>query len=544
MGFGLMRNVDIEAQPGAVKVQKKTITVFHTSYSSTFTAVAGTDTCTSSATLPETGTAVTVSTTTTLPAGLAASTNYFLIKLSSTTFKLATTVALASAGTPIDITDAGTGTHTVTTVNPGTVNHIIEDPRTNRLFYQDSNARVWYRTSSESQAFLLNGNTLTNGNGNGMVLFRNSNSTATYLIAFRNAAVDIVNVFGTTQVQTPSWTNSWNFGGAVSDTALNTAAGTNNSHHAIVGQDNIIYFVDDRYVGSIRENSGTVFDPSDTGTYTGSDQALDMPQGEVNQWLEELGVNLLVAGGSYDKIYPWDRTSSTYNLPISVPENSIKRLKNIGNTVYILAGAKGNIYSTQGTYVKIAKKLPDYVVNNSGTILANPVTWGGIATRNGALIFGAAVQTTGNSGVYLLYPDGRLVIDNIPYSGSGNAVALYAKNDLYEIGHASGASTADTSRYSSYETVVHSQLYQVGNKTEKSAFHEVELQLAKPASTGHARIGYRTDTSSSFNTIATFTADGSNTSFNSDIGLQNLENIQIQVEADGDVEIMEIRLIP
>jgi hypothetical protein len=89
---------------------------------STFTADAGTDviTLTSSPAninlLPLS--TIQVSTTTTLPAGLAAATNYFVIKVSDTTFQLATSYANAVAGTAINITDAGTGTHTINTLLP------------------------------------------------------------------------------------------------------------------------------------------------------------------------------------------------------------------------------------------------------------------------------------------------------------------------------------------------------------------------------------------------------------------------------------------
>lgn len=91
--------------------------------SDTFTANAGTDVCTwtSSANIPSnilTGTRVRLTTTTTLPAGLATATDYYVIKVSDTTFKLATSYANAVAGTQIDITDAGTGTHTVTWLLP------------------------------------------------------------------------------------------------------------------------------------------------------------------------------------------------------------------------------------------------------------------------------------------------------------------------------------------------------------------------------------------------------------------------------------------
>lgn len=63
-------------------------------------------------------TRVQVSTTTTLPAGLAAATDYYVIKLTDTTIKLATSYANAVAGTAIDITSTGTGTHTLNTLLP------------------------------------------------------------------------------------------------------------------------------------------------------------------------------------------------------------------------------------------------------------------------------------------------------------------------------------------------------------------------------------------------------------------------------------------
>ncbi len=79
----------------------------------TFTAAA-TDICTKAAHTMETGLKVQVSSATTLPAGLSAATDYFVIYLTANTFKLATSLANALAGTAVDITDAGTGAHTIT----------------------------------------------------------------------------------------------------------------------------------------------------------------------------------------------------------------------------------------------------------------------------------------------------------------------------------------------------------------------------------------------------------------------------------------------
>ena len=49
-----------------------------------------------------------------LPAGLSASTDYYLIRLDESTYSLATSLVNARAGTAINITSAGTGTHTIT----------------------------------------------------------------------------------------------------------------------------------------------------------------------------------------------------------------------------------------------------------------------------------------------------------------------------------------------------------------------------------------------------------------------------------------------
>jgi hypothetical protein len=564
-GIGNLKNVDIDAFVGSIKVKPALLTLFNTAVSDTVTAaVTGVCTCASmTGNANTTGQAVKFTTTTTLPAGLTANTVYFVIRVSQPggTFKVAETIALANAGTAVVITDTGTGTHTVATVNPGTIKHIIKDPRINIRYFQDSNGRIWYLTDGATLCKLLFNATLdnakvgsaalANASGNGMVTFLNSNASATYLLAFRNAVIDIINVFVTTNFETPSWTNAWNFGGVNADAGLVTGAGTGNLHHAIVGQDNIIYFTDDRYIGSIKEIAGQVFTPSNTATYAGNNLALDTPLNEVLTYLEELGTNLLASGNTFNRIYPWDRISDSYNLPLVVPENHVGPLVNLGNLVYIFAGEHGNIYTTQGTYVRFFKKLPEHLTNNSGSIVAQPVTWGGVAIFNGSILFGAGVQTSGNSGVYRIYPDGRLLIDQIPTT-AGRATAIEASGDSavidYLVGFASGANYHDTNRYSSFEGIMQSQFYRVATKTEKGTLSTLEVVIAQPVSTGNVRIKYRVDTSSSFgnfpNGATSFAADGSTTTFSADIGLMDLENLQVQAEIDGNVELVEIRLLP
>ena len=91
--------------------------------SDTFTADASTDiiTWTSTANFPSnliTGTRTRLTTTTTLPGGLSLATDYYYIRVTDSTGKLATSYANAIAGTAINITDAGTGTHTASWLLP------------------------------------------------------------------------------------------------------------------------------------------------------------------------------------------------------------------------------------------------------------------------------------------------------------------------------------------------------------------------------------------------------------------------------------------
>ncbi len=547
-GVGQLKLVDIDSFPGAMKANIKTISSFayRADVTTTFTADAGTDICTATANMQSgtnsnfTYSAVTFSTTGTLPAGFSASTIYFLIWVSSTTFKVATSWVNADTPTPINITDAGTGTHTITPLSIGTINWIVESKTGSSYYFAlDSNGRVWHTRGSNS-FYLLTGNTLTNASGNGLCLFQNSDASKEYLFVFRNAVIDVIEVTGNTPLNTPSWTSGWQ--------SLNTAVGTSNNHEAILGQDNIIYYTDGRYIGSIKENAGQVFAPGTSATYTFNSQALDIPQSEVLSCIDELGIKVVAGSQNSNKIYPWDRISDSFNAPLICPEKDIRKVKNSGNQIYILAGTKGNIYTTQGYSVTFHKKIPDYLMNNSTVVSANPVTWGGIDVRDDALLCGIAGQTTANNGVYRVYLNGKLTQDAIPSSGGANATAISGQNSFYLFGYAGGIDYHDTNLHAdaSYSCVFQSSLYQVGTKVAPEKYDEIEVNIAKPAANGQIRIKYRTDESSSFADFpggaVDFSANGTDTSFRQDIGLINIESLQIQVEFDGLVEITKITL--
>lgn len=85
---------------------------------STFTADAPSDVITHSNINLMPYTRIRLTTSNTLPAGLATATDYYVIKVTDLTCKLATSYNNAVAGTAIDITDSGSGTHTINTLLP------------------------------------------------------------------------------------------------------------------------------------------------------------------------------------------------------------------------------------------------------------------------------------------------------------------------------------------------------------------------------------------------------------------------------------------
>jgi len=105
----------------------------------TFTA-ATTDLCTANAHGLRNGEMVVLTTVTTLPAGLALATVYWVIEAATNTFKLsATSVPFHTTGvpgeiyTPVDITDTGTGAHTFTVHDIGR-NIFVRDHRHIELY--------------------------------------------------------------------------------------------------------------------------------------------------------------------------------------------------------------------------------------------------------------------------------------------------------------------------------------------------------------------------------------------------------------------------
>lgn len=120
-------------------------------------AAAVTDICTIVTHGYTTGLKVRVTSATTLPDGLVAGTDYYVIVLGADTFKLSDSYAHALAGTDIiNITDTGTGVHTMT---PSVI-----DGASVKLQYSNDNQN-WDDIASQSKNITADGNVVFNQSG-------------------------------------------------------------------------------------------------------------------------------------------------------------------------------------------------------------------------------------------------------------------------------------------------------------------------------------------------------------------------------------------
>lgn len=528
-----MRNCDPFRKPGYLELAPQMLKDWDAPFSYTVTANASTDILTALGNITR-GTdtysgiykVVQFTTTGTLPAPLATSTNYYIAgTITASTFQVATTLANAISGTVINITDTGTGTHTVTTVNMGTPRYIIYDA-TYGYFLQDSGGKIWRKDPDISSGLfwtLFEGNTLTSAQGNGIAIWQG------YLFAFRNTAIDVCNL------ATDTWTNSWK-------TSMTSQA----DHYPFVSGDDILYFANDKNVGSIVEV--TTFDPSNAATYTYNDNALDTPN--TITCFADLGDDLMI-GTDVNRIYPWDRTSSSFKKPIILLESNVVCMKSLNNVLYFGVGGRGNIYRTYGTtaesFIDISDEFAQtlqYPCTTSAIILTSNemlfyVTSGGGSSA--ALINGiySANLTTGAYHLKYKFSQGYAAT---PYKNAVMGVTTGSNNDVIWAGYAfSGTTYVDSTlpfnagfhtatQYISYAT---SPLYEVGTFIHPRTFKSMQLILAAPQTIDMGiRVSSRKNLSDSFSQVATFdfATIGSVTAAEANVDIETAQFIQFKIE--------------
>jgi hypothetical protein len=402
---------------------------------------------------------------------------------------------------------------------------------------------------------LIDGNTRTNSSGNGICVWKD------YLLVFRDTAIDVYGNL-TAVIGSRTWTNGWK-------TGLNNSS----SHHAIWGLDDILYFCNGVSVGSIQEATPP-FDPATGGTFNYATSALLLPSSYRSFRLEELGQNLMVAanigtGGFTSTIFPWDRSSSSFFLPLRLPFQ-IDNFYVYDNILYIYSSKMMRIYATNGTSFNELKRLPPAAVLND---LSFNTAIGGVGVNLGRLLF-TLYGRTGYAGLFSLNlnsgeynRENALVFENI-FSinstttsifsfgmhvprGAGNIFVAWYDSSLGYGGIDSylGPNTSYL-LYNNFESVIESPLIKVGTTLVQTVYSQIEIALANPLTASQSiRLSYRTNIIDPYTLIGTFDStsifSGNRSSINFINAPNNIEYFQVKCElkttSTASPQLIEIR---
>lgn len=527
--FTQLQNLDVTTIPGVARLNLKTTSQTPTMSAVTFTANAAQDIIDLTASRKWiTGTPITFTTTGTLPNPLAASTTYYAIRFDNVTYKVASSYANAIAGTEIDITDTGTGTHSVLSLSMKLITKFV---RADKLYGIDDDNVVWYYDTDLSSWCILGGFQNGGGTGNGIEYWKD------YLFVFRSTTIDVWGPLS----GSPSWTTSWK------------TISADTEHFSLVGQDDALYFASDNFVGSIIENVGQTFDPSTAATFTFNAEALDLPSDYSIDCLSELGQMLMIGSVHAYKelgaIFPWNRLSDSFNAPLFISEKGIYQMITDNNLLYFCAGKRGRFFVTDGVTVQDYFKISESSIGldeNTDILLTmypNAVT----KIRNKFFFGVSAVGTLEPLGIYSATRNGKLVFENEISTGNSGGTddrvdigALYSTTSpQYYISWRDASNYGidlleQSKRYDSSQGLIETGLFKVGTNRTLTYFEQIEIVLAKELATGQSvTISYRTNLTDSFIEIGSisYATDGAVARKTIDYGFQ-ADYLQFQIVLD------------
>lgn len=519
--------------------------------------------------------------------GLTPDTVYYVRNIVGTTFQ----VSLAPRSAVVDFPADSSGTFTTyqygdqrgiagsTDIAP--VAYVVDRNATNGeingIYLTDNSNYVWGIFPSELATSQLPANSL--------LFLGNIGGVATDTLSINGLAIwkDYIAILGLTGggIDIANLSDLFNLGPASEwdydwITGSDAGANSNNRISTLVGQDDILYYTTIGGVGSIIENAGETFDPTDSSTYTQNDLALAIPSFDRSTCLAELGTNLLV-GGKSSFVYPWDRVSTSFTYPIVVPENYTANIIGTNQNAYIFAGNRGRIFITNGSSIDEYKKVPDYVTGQM-----NPYyRWRDASFARNQLYFTFDATTNSDSALTTVnmawaidLAKGALYgvnkITNSGYSGSTSMVVEMPPRSVndqpagsslvlgWRVSNTYGVDVGSGNPYDGLEAFIDFDMIPVGTYFKPFSPSQIEWKTAAPlGGNGTAetiRILYRKNLTDSFTeigstTIATAPTENSqNVSDSYQANFQKAQWIQLRVEMSSNAttptfcRLMEVRI--
>ena len=391
------------------------------------------------------------------------------------------------------------------------VNWIVRHPVTTTEIYALDDAGTVYKSANSGSTWaILAGSSSTSAHGNGLAIWNN------YLIVARDTKLDVCGDGSGTGIVAANWTLDWQ------------SIDSDNLWHPLYTSinDSKLYGGAGQYIFSLEEL--TTFVPGTGATFTFTAQALDLPEDYRIKCLEELGNNLMIGTWQgtniYDErianIFQWDRSSVSFGQPIVLDEYGIHAMKFDGNSLIVLAGIDGIIYSCNGASAWAIGQLPQDL--SGGKYLE--FYPGALIKYKNKMFFGVGqggTQTISGMGVYSLKQTGKGNIlnyeHNISTLSDGSLKPLktsallpvtrdtllvgWRDDTTYGIDLTLATSYAYTTDYVAY---FDSPLYEVGDELNKWKPTEIKFHLGKPLATGEGiQVKYRKSLSDDWVTIKT-----------------------------------------
>lgn len=362
----------------------------------------------------------------------------------------------------------------------------------------DDTGQVWEATTiTGTWTFLSSSNSTTgSSSADGLAYYLG------YLFKFRNSSIDIWNG--------SSWYKvGWN---TVTGGAGVTSITGGVKHYAYVASDNTLYFTNGNYLGAIglaNPSSPSSFDPATPATYTFSATKLQLPQSDWAVSIGEVGggntpQSTLLVGGLQNAIYPWDKTSSSFNYPIFMADSYAANIVSANQSAFIFAGknsGRGRIFITNGAQAEVYFKMPDYIFGQQDPYY----TWGDAIFHRNNLIFGTFVipNTTSSPlpvnqvwALDLATKEFRSIAEVSTVTLAGNATCLISPVNLstpgmgFIMGSSDGGSNfkisySGTTAGTGFAGII-TDLMPVGTFMQKKTFSQVEVKFRNALQAGES----------------------------------------------------------
>ncbi len=324
-----------------------------------------------------------------------------------------------------------------------------------------------------------------------------------------------------------------------------------------IDKDDRVFIGADNVLHELIQVDGQDFDPTDSNTYSLSEEVLILPEGVNIEGITEVGTNLVIAT-SYGNnkivadIFVWNPNksgtdSAAPDSRIALGGAGVRQIGFIDNIVYALTGLDGTLKQTDLTAVQRLYTFNDLLNDQD-----EPLNYGfpsqSTAEHDGGLIFGLSKDDAPEPNIFF-YKDGALStfttsqgqIDDGQRIGKVQSLdsdTLLVAWESQASGTPQGVDVTGTNRYSDYSAYFISQLYNVGQHMRGKTYQHIGFTLGKNLVDGQGiRIKYRTDLSDDWTTLGTWDFDtiGGVSAYEDKANLpSDLTNLQLRVEMTTD----------